>query len=342
MLKLRDAATGIKIIISLVVLVVVMLISCCLGSVRIPIPDIIKTLTNSEEISKATRTIILQVRFPRIIMSALIGGSLASIGAVMQGLFKNPMADASVLGISSGSALGATIMMVSGVSFSVFGITGNYLGAIVGAVVTWLIVYNIARISGDYDLNTTLLAGIAISSIFTAIITVIMTMNKDRLEQIYLWMLGTFSNSTPSKTLIMGIVVLILMPILIIIAPRIDVLKLGKEAAKGLGVSSSSSSAILLTVSSILLAFCVANSGIIGFIGLIIPHCVSFMRVYKMRSKLIMSFLVGAIFTVICDTIAKTVAAPGEIAIGAITSLIGAPYFLYLMLTGLRRERKMR
>lgn len=342
MLKLRDAATGIKIIISLIVLVVVMLISCCLGSVRIPIPDIIKTLTNSEEISKATRTIILQVRFPRIIMSALIGGSLASIGAVMQGLFKNPMADASVLGISSGSALGATIMMVSGVSFSVFGITGNYLGAIVGAVVTWLIVYNIARISGDYDLNTTLLAGIAISSIFTAIITVIMTMNKDRLEQIYLWMLGTFSNSTPSKTLIMGIVVLILMPILIIIAPRIDVLKLGKEAAKGLGVSSSSSSAILLTVSSILLAFCVANSGIIGFIGLIIPHCVSFMRVYKMRSKLIMSFLVGAIFTVICDTIAKTVAAPGEIAIGAITSLIGAPYFLYLMLTGLRRERKMR
>lgn len=342
MLKLRDAATGIKIIISLIVLVVVMLVSCCLGSVRIPIPDIIKTLTNSEEISKATRTIILQVRFPRIIMSALIGGSLASIGAVMQGLFKNPMADASVLGISSGSALGATIMMVSGVSFSVFGITGNYLGAIVGAVVTWLIVYNIARISGDYDLNTTLLAGIAISSIFTAIITVIMTMNKDRLEQIYLWMLGTFSNSTPSKTLIMGIVVLILMPILIIIAPRIDVLKLGKEAAKGLGVSSSSSSAILLTVSSILLAFCVANSGIIGFIGLIIPHCVSFMRVYKMRSKLIMSFLVGAIFTVICDTIAKTVAAPGEIAIGAITSLIGAPYFLYLMLTGLRRERKMR
>ncbi|MCQ2466932.1 MAG: iron ABC transporter permease [Clostridia bacterium] len=342
MLKLRDAATGIKIIISLIVLVVVMLISCCLGSVRIPIPDIIKTLTNSEEISKATRTIILQVRFPRIIMSALIGGSLASIGAVMQGLFKNPMADASVLGISSGSALGATIMMVSGVSFSVFGITGNYLGAIVGAVVTWLIVYNIARISGDYDLNTTLLAGIAISSIFTAIITVIMTMNKDRLEQIYLWMLGTFSNSTPSKTLIMSIVVLILMPILIIIAPRIDVLKLGKEAAKGLGVSSSSSSAILLTVSSILLAFCVANSGIIGFIGLIIPHCVSFMRVYKMRSKLIMSFLVGAIFTVICDTIAKTVAAPGEIAIGAITSLIGAPYFLYLMLTGLRRERKMR
>lgn len=342
MLKLRDAATGIKIIISLVVLVVVMLISCCLGSVRIPIPDIIKTLTNSEEISKAIRTIILQVRFPRIIMSALIGGSLASIGAVMQGLFKNPMADASVLGISSGSALGATIMMVSGVSFSVFGITGNYLGAIVGAVVTWLIVYNIARISGDYDLNTTLLAGIAISSIFTAIITVIMTMNKDRLEQIYLWMLGTFSNSTPSKTLIMGIVVLILMPILIIIAPRIDVLKLGKEAAKGLGVSSSSSSAILLTVSSILLAFCVANSGIIGFIGLIIPHCVSFMRVYKMRSKLIMSFLVGAIFTVICDTIAKTVAAPSEIAIGVITSLIGAPYFLYLMLTGLRRERKMR
>lgn len=337
--KLRNAATGVKIIVSLALLVLAMLVSCCLGSVRIPIPDIIKAIIGSEEISKATKIIILQVRFPRIIMSAVVGGSLASIGAVMQGLFKNPMADASVLGISSGSAFFASLMIVSGLSFSFYGITGTYIGAIIGAILTWIIVYNIARISGDYDLNTTLLAGLAISSIFTALITVLMTMHKDNLEQIYLWMLGSFSNSTPQKTLLMGIVAALIMPILIIVAPRIDILKLGKEAAKGLGVKSSTTSGILFSACSVLLAFCVASSGIIGFIGLIIPHCVSFMRVYKMRSKIIMSFLVGGTFTVICDTLSKTIAAPSEIAIGAITSLIGAPYFLYLMLSGLKRER---
>lgn len=342
MFKLRNAATGAKILFSFVILVVVMMISCCLGSVKIPVKEILNCIFNPEVVTKARKIIILQVRFPRIIMSALIGGSLASIGAVMQGLFKNPMADASVLGISSGSALGASIMMALGVSFSFFGITGTYVGAIIGAVITWLIIFNIAKISGDYDLNTTLLSGIAISSIFSALITILMMMNKDKLEQIYLWMLGTFSNSTPDRTLIMGIIVIIVMPVLIIVAPRIDVLKLGKEAAKGLGVSYSGTSVILLSACSLLLAFCVANSGIIGFVGLIIPHCVSFMRVYKMRGKIIMSFLVGAIFVVICDTLAKTIAAPSEIAIGAITSLIGAPYFLYLMLAGLRRERKMR
>lgn len=336
-----NLSTGIKIIISIAVLVAVMLISCVLGSVKIPVADIIKTVTGSEDISKATRLIILQVRFPRIIIAALIGGSLASIGAVLQGLFKNPMADASILGISSGSALGASVTIVAGITFSFYGITGTYIGAIIGAVITWLIIFNIARISGEYDTNTTLLAGVAISSIFSALITVLMTFNKDNLEKIYLWMLGSFSGATQERAVIMAIVVAIIMPILIAVAPRIDVLKLGKEAAKGLGVSTTNTMTVLFASCSLLLAFCVANSGIIGFVGLIIPHCVSYMRVYKMRSKLIMSFLVGAIFTVVCDTLCKTVAAPSEIAIGAVTSLIGAPYFLFLMLKGLKNERRM-
>lgn len=342
MVKMRNLKTGVKITICAALLVVVMLISCCLGSVKVPLDVILNAVFNPETISKTYRTIILQVRFPRIIMSALVGGSLASIGAVMQGLFKNPMADASVLGISSGSAFGAALMIVSGVTFGIFGITGTYIGAIIGAVVTWLIIFNIAKISGEYDLNTTLLAGIAVSSIFSALITILMTMHKDSLEMIYMWMLGSFSSASVQKTIIMAIVVAVLLPLMIAVAPRIDVLKLGKEAAKGLGVSYKSTTIILLSVCSLLLAFCVANSGVIGFIGLIIPHCVSFMRVYKMRSKLVMSFLVGAIFTVICDTLAKTVAAPSEIAIGAITSLIGAPYFLYLMLSGLKAERRGR
>ena len=211
-----------------------------------------------------------------------------------------------------------------------------------GALLAWFLVFNIARISGEHDLNSTLLAGIAISSILSALITLLMTMHRESMEQVYLWMLGSFSSSTPQKTLAMAVAMGVTLPVLLYMAPRIDVLKLGREAATGLGVSTSRTTGVLLCVCSLLLAFCVANSGIIGFVGLIIPHCVNFMRVYKMRGKLIMCFLVGAIFTIICDTAARTVIAPSEIAIGALTSLIGAPYFLYLMLKNLVRERRMR
>lgn len=331
-----------KVIISVIILIAVMALSCCLGSVKIPVKDVIGAVTGLSEVPKVTSTIVNKVRFPRICMAALVGGGLAMIGAVMQGLFKNPMADPSILGISSGSAFGAAVMIVFNINFMFHGFTGTYIGAMAGALLAWFLVYNIARISGEHDLNSTLLAGIAISSILSALITLLMTLHRESMEQVYLWMLGSFSNSTSQRTTIMAIATAVIFPILIILAPRIDVLKLGREAATGLGVSTSRTIGILLCVCSMLLAFCVANSGIIGFVGLIIPHCVGFMRVYKMRGKLIMCFLVGAIFTLLCDTLARTLIAPGEIAIGAITSIIGAPYFLYLMLKNLMRERRMR
>ena len=331
-----------KVLVSAVILLAVMALSCCVGSVKIPVKDVIKAVTGYGEVSKATYTIVNKVRFPRICMASLVGGGLAMIGAVMQGLFKNPMADPSILGISSGSAFGAAIVIVFDLNFIFHGFTGTYLGAMAGALLAWFLVYNIARISGEHDLNSTLLAGIAISSVLSALITLLMTIHRESMEQVYLWMLGSFSNSTAQRTIYVAIVTAVCFVILIIMAPRIDILKLGREAATGLGVSTSRTTGILLCVCSLLLAFCVANSGIIGFVGLIIPHCVGFMRVYKMRGKLIMCFLVGAVFTLLCDTLARTMIAPGEIAIGALTSLIGSPYFLYLMLKNLIRERRMR
>ncbi|MCR5617715.1 MAG: iron ABC transporter permease [Clostridiales bacterium] len=331
-----------KVIMAVVILIAVMAFSCCLGSVRIPVRDVIGAVTGLTEVSKATDTIVNKVRFPRICMAVLVGGGLSMVGALMQGLFKNPMADPSILGISSGSAFGAALIIVFNINFSFMGFSGLYLGAMGGAVLAWFLVYNIARISGEHDLNSTLLAGIAISSILSALITLLMTLHRESMEQVYLWMLGSFSSSTAQKTVTMAVVVAVIFPVLIFTAPRVDVLKLGREAATGLGVSASRTTGILLCACSVLLAFCVANSGIIGFVGLIIPHCVNFMRVYKMRGKLVMCFLVGAVFTLLCDTLARTVVAPGELAIGALTSLIGAPYFLYLMLRNLLRERRMR
>ena len=334
----------IKLVVAAVVLICTMAASSCLGSSSISISKVFSYLIGlRDRLSSSEILIIGRVRLPRVMTSALVGGALSSVGCIMQGLFRNPMADPSILGISSGSALGASFAIVLGLNGVIIsaGFTGAYIGAIMGAAFTWLMVYYIARSSGEYDTTSTLLAGIAISSIMSAFITVLMTLHLDDMERVYLWMLGTFSSSTVPKAWVMGIVVLLCVPFLILIAPRIDVLKLGREAAMSLGVDQRKTLRIVLCLSSVLLAFCVANSGIIGFVGLIIPHIVEFFRVHRMRHKLIMSFFTGAIFMVVCDSIAKTVVSPGEMAIGAITSLIGAPYFLILLIRSrIRAGRK--
>ena len=324
----------IKFLVAAVTLLCVMAVSCCLGSSNIPIRTIGKIITgNTSGISDSVITIIKRIRIPRTVTAALSGGSLAVVGAVMQGLFKNPMADPSVLGISSGAAFGAAVAIVTGLNGVILfeGFTGAYIGAVIGAAVTWFLVFIIASSNGSYDTSSTLLAGIAISSIMSALITVLMTLHLDDMERVYMWMLGTFSASTVAKTRLLTAVTFICVPLLLVIAPRIDVLKLGKEASMTIGVNQRRTLGVSFAVCSVLLAFCVASCGIIGFVGLIIPHIVDFFKVRRMRGKIVISFMTGAVFMVICDTVCKTVAAPGELAIGAVTSLIGAPYFLYLL-----------
>lgn len=324
-----------KVTVAAIVLLCAMAVSCCLGSAHISIGEVIKYFTGrKDELSRTTVVILQRIRLPRVAMGALVGGALATVGAVMQGIFRNPMADPSVLGISSGSALGAAIAIICGLDGAIIGgtFTGTYIGAMIGAAFTWFMVFVIAQQSGEYDMNSTLLAGIAISSIMSALITVLMTFHRENMERIYMWMLGSLSNSSASEVTIMLIADIVCVSLLFMLAPRIDVLKLGRETALTLGVKSSTTMGIVLCLSSILLACCVSATGIIGFVGLIIPHIVEFFGAHKMRSKLILSFLVGAVFLVICDAFAKTVVSPGEMSIGALTSLIGAPYFLWLLM----------
>ena len=184
-----------KLILAVIATLFAVAASCCLGSSNVTLGEVIKYFSGmKDELSPTVVTIIGRVRVPRVFTAALCGGALASVGCVMQGLFRNPMADPSVLGISSGSALGAAIAIVSGLNIVIIGegFTGSYIGAIIGAAVTWMMVFLIARSSGEYDTSSTLLAGIAISSIMSAFITVLMTLHMDSMERVYMWMLGTF------------------------------------------------------------------------------------------------------------------------------------------------------
>lgn len=336
----REFNTVFKVILALMVLLMVMLAASVVGAASISCREVINAVLG-KEVSKSTYTILFKVRFPRILTSAVVGGLLSVVGALMQGIFKNKMADPSVMGISGGAGLGASLIIALDIKNVYVGISAVGLGALIGAAITHLIILSVVTATarkGLDSISSTLLAGIAISSFTSSMITVIMALHRDNMEKVYMWMLGSFSASSQEKTIFLIILSLILVPLIMFIAPGIDILKLGSTTARTYGVNPKTLMRQVLTLSSIAVAFTVASSGIIGFVGLVIPHIVTFFGIRRMRPKILMSFIVGAIFVLLSDTIARTILAPSELPVGAITSLIGAPYFLILLLKG-REER---
>ena len=328
--------TGFKVILALLVLLMLMLAASVMGAASISCREVINAVLG-KEVSKAAYTILFKVRFPRIITSICVGGLLAVVGALMQGIFKNKMADPSVMGISGGAGLGASLIIVLDIKNVYIGISAVGIGALIGAAVTHLIILSVIAVTsrkGISSVSSTLLSGIALSSFTSSMITVIMALHRDNMEKVYMWMLGSFSASTQEKAIFLSILSLILVPLIMIIAPQIDILKLGSTTALTYGINPKSLMRKVLTISSVAVAFTVASSGIIGFVGLVIPHIVSFFGIRRMRPKILMSFIVGAIFVLLSDSVARSIMAPSELPVGAITSLIGAPYFLILLIRG--------
>lgn len=283
-------------------------------------------------------TIILRVRLPRVLLAGLVGAGLAVAGVVLQALFRNPLADPQVLGISSGAACGAAVAIVSGIGFSVAGISSIWLCAFVGAILTMILVFRVARISSSHSATSILLAGIACSSMLTAAITIMMMWKREKLEQIYLWMMGSFS---AASWLRVGFVAIVLVPAVIcfmVLGRELDLISLGDHEARSMGVSVKNTRIIAVVATSLLIAASVSVSGIIGFVSLIIPHIVRLLSGPKSRRSLPLCLLVGAIFMIACDTLSRSLVPPAEIPVGAITQVIGAPYFLYLLSRARKRE----
>lgn len=326
-------------------LIFVIVISASVGAADISLSDSLRMLLSRipflgkridiSDIPPKYLTIILNIRIPRILLSGLAGCGLAVSGAVLQGLLRNPLADPQVLGISSGAAFGAAIAITLGLTYSAGGIGGIALMAFLGALATIFAVWKISFAGGRSKAIGILLAGISVSSLLTAAITLMMVMSRDQLEKVYLWMLGSFSSATKTEVvfllMLIGIGLLIVLPS----SRSLDIMMTGDESAESLGIDVEKKRRLLLIVSSLLVAACVSVSGIIGFVGLIIPHIIRLLRGPKNAELIPLSALGGAIFMIICDTLARTLAAPSEIPVGAITAVLGAPFFLFL----LRRAR---
>ena len=277
-------------------------------------------------------TIIWSIRLPRIATALLTGGSLAIVGASFQGIFRNPMADPFVLGISSGAALGAAIAIVTGISLSFLSFTGISVFAFLGGGVTVFIIYSLAAFKKSKDNNTLLLTGIALNFFFSSIIYLFMFIRYDKMKEIVMWTFGTFSTASWEKFFFLAPVVLIGSLILILFSRELNALVLGEKEAYSFGISVEKVRNIIIVAGTAVTAVVVAASGIIGFVGLMIPHFLRIIIGSDYRKLMPLSFLYGGIFLVICDGIARTAIKPSELPIGAITALLGSPFFIFLLL----------
>ena len=203
--------------------------------------------------------------------------------------------------------------------------------AFIGALITVFVVYNLSSLGGRKNITGMLLTGTTISTLLSSIISLIMTRNLEKMEKIYLWTLGSFSAATWPKVRFVGIFVLVCSGCLICMGRELDVIMTGEDSAYSLGVDLIKVRRRIIVVSSLLVAACVSVSGVIGFVGLIIPHCMRLINGPNNRKLIVNSFFAGAIFMILSDTIARTITAPSELPVGVITAICGAPYFIFLL-----------
>lgn len=333
--------------VSIIILFLIIIIATTLGSADIPIKESLFTILNKVPIinkfisiagiPENHRLIILKIRLPRIMLAALVGMGLSTVGLSFQAIFKNPMADPYVLGISSGAAVGAAIGFVLGFEASFFGASAITITAFLGSILTTVLVYNIARVKNKIPTNTLLLAGISMNFLLSSLLSIIMVFNRQEVERIVFWTMGSVSSASYTQILVLLPFLFIGIFIILSFSKDLNIILTGDETAKSLGIEVERIKKILLISSSMIVAACVSVSGIIGFVGLIIPHIVRMLLGPDHRSLLPFSVVAGAVFMVISDTLARTLASPAEIPVGAITALFGAPYFIYLLIKNKRK-----
>jgi len=315
-------------------------LSASVGAVTVPPAQVAKVIINHVpglgtiyhfSIPEAVDRIVWQIHIPRMLLGALVGMSLAMAGAVLQGLLLNPLADPYMIGVSSGAAVGAGIAVLLGLSgvFMGFGIP---LFAFVSALAAVLAVYMLAYRGGTASILSFILAGVVIGSFMWAALTFMMTVASQNLETIVFWTMGSLAGADPwSRVLVLAPFALLGFFALYAFARDLNVFALGEESARYLGLEVESLKRILIGVVTLVTAAAVSVSGTIGFIGLMVPHIMRRLVGPDHRILIPCSALLGAVFMIAADGIARTAMAPTEIPVGVITALLGAPFFLYLL-----------
>ena len=328
---MRNNRTAVILYLLLPVLIIV---SSAFGAAELDFITVIKTLlaaagVTDADIPPSTITILMQIRLPRILLAAISGAGLAASGAVFQAVFQNPLAEPYLLGVSSGASLGATIALVSGAA-ALFGGFGTVtVFSFAGAALT---IFLVMLINGKgRSIGGLLLGGIALGYIFQAGISLLMMLNRSAVDKIVFWMMGSFSSASWVKVRILAVIAAAGILILIVNAARLNILSLGADEAHSLGVDPERSAMFFLLVSCMITAAVVSVSGIIGFVGLLVPHLLRFFTGPDHRRLIPAAAAGGACLMLLADLAARTVLAPQEIPVGVITACVGGPFFLAML-----------
>lgn len=313
---------------SLLVVAVIALLS---GSEPIGLLELFRLLGNPGR-DPVGAAILWRVRFPRVLLAGVVGGSLGVSGAVLQTLLRNPLADPFIMGISSGAAVGAYLAMTVGVPLSLWGLTAIPGCAFVGGLLAVGLVFLVARVRGGLPGSTLLLSGVMVNAILTSLVLFLtVTMEGNRVTTVWQWLLGHLSSlSWPALTLLSGYL-LLCGTILIRSSPALNLLVLGEETAESMGVPVARLRRRLLFLTTLLVAAVVSVSGLIGFVGVVAPHLVRLLLGSDHRLVLPASILAGGLLLIGADLVARVLVSPMVLPVGVMTALIGGPLFLWLL-----------
>jgi iron complex transport system permease protein len=272
--------------------------------------------------------IFWNLRLPRVILSVIVGAVLSVCGTVYQSVFRNPLTDPYVLGISSGASLGAAIAILMGWEAHLWGVGSM---ALITAILTILLIFKVASIGNRMHTTTLLLTGVCLTFLITAVISLLMALRHDKMESIIFWTMGSFASASWIDIGILLPVSIVGILIVLYYSKDLNLLLAGSEVAQSLGVEVEKVRRRLLLFTTLMVAFAVSACGVIGFVGLVVPHCIRLVCGSDNRRIVPYSIFVGALFLLLCDTLSRTLIPPNELPVGSITSLVGAPMFIYLL-----------
>jgi iron complex transport system permease protein len=318
-----------------VLLVIAALAGLLVGSVGLPPGDVLAALldrlpflTLDHGLGEVETRLLFEIRAPRVVMGGLVGAVLAVAGAGYQGVFRNPLADPYLLGVAAGAGLGATAVIgLGGGSAAIPPVA--FLGGIAAVAVT----YALSRTVGGRTTTTLILAGVAVAAFATAVQTFLLQRNSENLREVYSWILGRLVTVGWSEVLTLIPYAVVAGSVLVVLRRLLDVLGLGDEEAGGLGVNVPQVRRLVVLAATLATAAAVSVSGLIAFVGIIVPHTIRLLTGWSYRVIIPLSLIAGATFLILADLIARTIVAPGELPIGVVTAFLGAPFFLLVLRT---------
>jgi iron complex transport system permease protein len=309
-------------------MLIVVIIGLSLGSVGVPLSHVFGALIGSDAVPGSDRMIIIALRLPRVVLAVIVGAGLSVAGLVFQALLRNPLAEPYILGISSGGTVGALVALSLSVGTS---LVTTPVASFLGSAAVMAMVYALAHRRGQLDTYTLLLSGVMIGAFFNAAVLLIIAVSNQEMRNAFLWLMGNLSNARMESIALIGPAVAITSIYLLLNAKAYNLIATGEESAMQLGINVTMLKRLSYLAGSLITGLVVSVSGVVGFVGLIIPHICRMLFGPDHRVLLPASLLVGASFMVVADLLARVVLSPAEIPVGAVTAAIGAPLFVYLL-----------